>query len=60
MMVYETTGETMNLLVQDVQGVQPLRSVQAPTSVLPRVAGEDEGGGWNDLNLLNDWNALFE
>jgi hypothetical protein len=31
--------------VQNVQAVQPLRSVQTPTSFLPRVAGEDEGGG---------------
>jgi len=22
-----------------------------------RVAGEDEGGGWNDLNFLNDLNV---
>jgi hypothetical protein len=27
----------------------------SPTSFLPRVAGEDEGGGLNDLNF---WNAL--
>jgi hypothetical protein len=33
-----------------VQAVQPLRSVQTSTSVLPRDAGEDEGGGLNDLN----------
>jgi hypothetical protein len=31
--------------VQDVQIVQPLGSVQTPTSFLPRDAGEDEGGG---------------
>jgi hypothetical protein len=31
--------------VQKVQAVQPLRSVQSPTLVLPRVAGEDTGGG---------------
>ena len=42
--------------VPDVQAVQPLRSVQSPTSFLPRDAGEDEGGliglnGLNDLNL---------
>ena len=40
-------------LVQNVQAVQPLRSVQSPTSFLPRVAGEDEGGGLIDLNGLN-------
>jgi hypothetical protein len=28
-------------------------SARSPTSFLPRVAGEDEGGG---LNVLNDWN----
>jgi hypothetical protein len=22
-----------------------------------RVAGEDTGGGWNDLNYLNGWNS---
>ena len=31
--------------VQNVQAVQPLRSVQTPTSFLPRVAGKDEDGG---------------
>ena len=48
-------------LVQTVQNVQPLRSVQAPTflrrrpgeAFLPRDAGEDEGGGLNYLNGLN-------
>jgi len=39
--------------VQTVQAVQSLRSVQAPTSFLPRDAGEDEGGGLNGLNGLN-------
>ena len=43
------------ICVQDVQAVQPLRSVQAPSLVLPRVAGEETGGG---LNVLNDWNVL--
>jgi hypothetical protein len=36
--------------VQNVQAVQPLRSVQF---VLPRDAGEDERGDFNDLNDLN-------
>ena len=40
----------IRITVQDVQTVQPLRSVQTPTSFLPRIAGEDEGGGLNDLN----------
>jgi hypothetical protein len=42
-----------------VQMVQNVQSVQAPTSFLPRVAGEDEAGGWNDLNDWNDWNYFF-
>jgi hypothetical protein len=42
--------------VQTVQVVQPLRAVQSPTSFLPRVAGEDEGGGLSDLNGLNGLN----
>jgi len=45
-------------MVQTVQVVQPLRSVQTPTSFLPRVAGEDEGWGLSDLNVLNDLNAF--
>jgi hypothetical protein len=39
--------------VQSLRLVQPLRSVKAPTSFLPRDAGEDEGGGLNGLNGLN-------
>jgi len=42
--------------VQTVQAVQPLRSVESPTSFLPRDAGEDEGGGLSVLNGLNDLN----
>lgn len=44
-------------MVQIVQKVQSLRSVQAPTFVLPR----DCGGGFRKgygLNGLNDWNVL--
>ena len=41
---------SIRITVQDVQTVQPLRSVQTPASFLPRIAGEDEGGGLNDLN----------
>jgi hypothetical protein len=29
--------------------------LKSPTSFLPRVAGEDEGG-WNHCNFWNDWN----
>jgi len=43
-------------MAQNVQLVQPLRSVQSPTSFLPRDVGEDEGGGLIDLNCLNDLN----
>jgi hypothetical protein len=46
--------------VQDVQIVQPQRSVQTSTSFLPRDAGEDEGGGLNDWNDWNDLNARPE
>jgi hypothetical protein len=44
--------------VQTVQVVQPLRSVQSPTSFLPRVAGEYKEGlnDWNGLNVLNGHN----
>jgi hypothetical protein len=43
-------------MVPIVPAVQSLRSVRAPTSILPRVAGEDEGGGLNGLNDLNSLN----
>src|SRR5882724_10237529 len=43
--------------VPDVQAVQSLRYVQSPSFILPRVAGEERGGGWNCLNGLNVWNA---
>ena len=61
---YRALGEKQTLSIIDeclgvwgnfrisVQDVQPLRSVQTPTSFLPRDAG-DEGGGLNDLNGLN-------
>src|SRR4029434_5390055 len=53
-----------SLQVQKVQVVQPLRGacpersrrVQSPTSVLPRDAGQDVGGGLIGLNFLNDLN----
>ena len=44
-------------LVQIVQAVQPLRSVQSPTSFLPCDAG-DEGGGLINLNDLSELNLL--
>src|SRR4030095_10101916 len=45
---------------QNFQAVQPLRSVQSPTSFLPRVAGEDEGRGLNDFNCLKGFNSECE
>ena len=45
-------------MVQIVQTVQSLRSVQAPTSVLPRDCGGGLKRGTNGLNGLNDWNDL--
>jgi len=45
---------TLCALVQNVQVVQ---SVQALTSVLLHVAG-DEGGGLNDWNFLNQLNVF--
>jgi hypothetical protein len=41
-----------------VQTVRHVQSVQAPSFILPRVAGEDEGGGWNALNGWNELNDL--
>jgi hypothetical protein len=46
------------MTVPNVQAVQPLRSVQSPTSFLPRDAGEDAGGGLSVLNVLNGLNNL--
>jgi hypothetical protein len=46
---------TIRVTVQDVETVQ---TDQTPASILPRVAGEETGGGWNDWNDLNDLNAL--
>jgi hypothetical protein len=36
-----------------VQNVQKVQSVQTPSFLLPRDAGEDTGGGFNGLNILN-------
>src|SRR6266508_1622072 len=54
---------TIRITVQDVETVQ---TDQTPTSLqhssghafLPRDAGEDEGGGVNDLNDLNALNPM--
>jgi hypothetical protein len=43
--------------VNCVQNVQAVQAVQSPFLVLPRVAGEETGEGWNDLNYLNGWNS---
>jgi hypothetical protein len=37
--------------------VQNVQAVQSPSLVLARVAGEETGEGWNDLNYLNEWNS---
>ena len=49
----------IRISVQDVQTVQPLRSVQTLSCILPRDAGEERGGGLNDLNDLNDLNKFY-
>jgi hypothetical protein len=41
-----------------VQFVQKVQIVQTPPLFLPRVAGEDEGGGLNGLNGLNVLNQV--
>ncbi len=53
MILCGSTGEMIGVLVQNVQ------AAQAPISFLPRVAGEDEGGGLNDWNFWNEWNELL-
>jgi hypothetical protein len=53
MTLCRSRGGATNARVPNVQAVQ---SVQALTSVLPRDAGEDAGGGLNDLNFLNELN----
>jgi hypothetical protein len=47
------------LLNGSVQVVPVFQITQAPTSFLPRDAGEDEGGGLNGLNILNFLNDHF-
>src|SRR3990172_7167478 len=42
-----------------VQAVQKVQIVQTPSFILPRVAGEERGGGWNGLNSLNELNACL-
>ena len=45
---------SIKVRVQDIPNVQ---NVQAPTSVLPRVAGEEGSGGSNECNLPNGLNG---
>jgi len=58
---YRALGEDETLAIIDeclaVWGnvTVTIQDVPTPTSFLPRDAGEDEGGGLNDLN---DWNGL--
>jgi len=69
---YQALGERETLLVIDeclnvwgnikirVQDVRAVQNDQSPSLVLPRVAGEERGGGLNGekrLNGLNDLNA---
>jgi hypothetical protein len=42
--------------LESVDYVQTVQAVQAPFLILPRVAGEERGVGWNDWNVWNDWN----
>ena len=49
---------SIKVRVQDVQNVQPLRSIQSPSCILPRNGGEERGGGSNDWNHLNGLNKL--
>src|SRR5688572_5157003 len=49
-------------IVARVAVVPGVPIVPTPTSFLPRVAGEDEGGGsnsWNDWSLWNDLLSRF-
>jgi hypothetical protein len=39
-----------------VQNVQDVQAAAAPSFILPRDAGEERGGGLNDLNGWNDLN----
>jgi len=47
----------LKINTQLVPNVPAVQIVPAPTSFLPRVAGEDEGGGLNGLNDWNVWNG---
>jgi hypothetical protein len=40
-----------------VQNVQAVQIDEAPSFILPRVAGEDRGGGLNGAERLNDLNG---
>jgi len=39
-----------------VPNVPIVQAVQTLSVILPRVAGEERGGGWNDWNGWNDLN----
>jgi hypothetical protein len=66
---YRALGEQETLIIIDeclsvwgnirvtVQDVQVVQNVATPTSILPRDAGEDGGGGLNGAQRLNGWNA---
>jgi hypothetical protein len=43
------------MIVQNVQAVQPLRSVQSLSFILPRVAGEEQRWGFERFERLEQF-----
>jgi hypothetical protein len=62
---YRALGENETLSIIDEclsawGGIRiSVQDVQSPSCILPRVAGEERGGGWNDWNELNNLNKLY-
>src|SRR5512134_1061744 len=50
LMRFAQRTQLFRLLIHCFQTVQVVQVVQAPSLILPRVAGEETGGGWNDWN----------
>src|SRR3972149_4231960 len=48
----------MRCSLKMVQVVPAVQRVPTPSFILPRVAGEERGGGLNGLNVLSDLNRL--
>jgi hypothetical protein len=44
--------------LEEFETFKPFKSFQPPPLFLPRVAGEDEGGGLNGAQRLNGLNVL--